>query len=259
MRLTKTQNTALQAVERGAVWDEEHTEYFQLHTGGARAHTIFDLEGDGLVKRGPEEKMEKISIYRYSLTDAGKKALEEGAEMSDKQNPMTDEELAAIQGRLTKATPGPWVHSQHGCYVILGYKPEKKRIDGYGADDHVCVLDDGDHHQYRSEDEQLANAALIAHAPDDISRLLAEVERLRGEVAQLAKETDWLVKILSHYTEDCPLKFSWVYEEKFPIPKIDGCDGSWPDDDYFDCSNPKPENCWREAARKAVEEKERHG
>lgn len=77
MRLTKTQITALQAVERGAVWDEEHTEYFQLQTGGARAHTIFDLEGDGLVKRGPEEKMEKISIYRYSLTDAGKKSLEE--------------------------------------------------------------------------------------------------------------------------------------------------------------------------------------
>ena len=108
--------------------------------------------------------------------------------MSNKQNHMTDEELAAIQGRLTKATPGPWVHSQHGCYVILGYKPEKKRIDGYGADDHVCVLDDGDHHQYRSEDEQLANAALIAAAPTDISRLLAEVERLKKVSRYLAEQ-----------------------------------------------------------------------
>lgn len=108
--------------------------------------------------------------------------------MSNEHKPMTDEELAAIQGRLTKATPGPWVHSQHGCYVILGYKPEKKRIDGYGADDHVCVLDDGDHHQYRSEDEQLANAALIAHAPDDISRLLAEVERLKKVSRYLAEQ-----------------------------------------------------------------------
>lgn len=53
------------------------TKYFQLQTGGARAHTIFDLEGEGLVKRGPEEKMEKISIYRYSLPDAGRAALEE--------------------------------------------------------------------------------------------------------------------------------------------------------------------------------------
>ena len=77
MKLAKTQITALQAVERGAVWDEEHTEYFQLQTGGARAHTIFDLEGDGLVKRGPEGKMGKTSIYRYSLTDAGRAALEE--------------------------------------------------------------------------------------------------------------------------------------------------------------------------------------
>lgn len=84
-------------------------------------------------------------------------------------------------------------------------------------------------------------------------------QQVAERVERLDKETDWLVKILSHYTEDCPLKFSWVYEEKFPIPKIDGCDGSWPDDDYFDCSNPKPENCWREAARKAVEEKERYG
>lgn len=108
--------------------------------------------------------------------------------MSNEHKPMTDEELAAIQGRLTKATPGPWVHSQHGCYVILGYKPEKKRIDGYGADDHVCVLDDGDHHQYRSEDEQLANAALIAHAPDDISRLLAEVRRLNKASRYLAEQ-----------------------------------------------------------------------
>ena len=84
-------------------------------------------------------------------------------------------------------------------------------------------------------------------------------QQVAERVERLDKETDWLVKILSHYTEDCPLKFSWVYEEKFPIPKIDGCDGSWPDDDYFDCSNPKPENCWREAARKAVEEEERYG
>lgn len=84
-------------------------------------------------------------------------------------------------------------------------------------------------------------------------------QQVAERVERLDKETDWLVKILLHYTEDCPLKFSWVYEEMFPIPKIDGCDGSWPDDDYFDCSNSTPEKCWREAARKAVEENERYG
>lgn len=174
--------------------------------------------------------------------------------MSDEHKPMTDEELAAIQGRLTKATPGPWVHSQHGCYVILGYKPEKKRIDGYGVDDHVCVLDDGDHHQYRSEDEQLANAALITHAPDDISRLLAEVERLRGEVARLDKEADWLVKVLSLFTEECPYRFYLVYEEKIPIPPVDGCEWQWPECHECDIAQKHPGKCWREAARKAVED-----
>lgn len=84
-------------------------------------------------------------------------------------------------------------------------------------------------------------------------------QQVAARVERLNKEADWLVGMLSHYTEDCPLKFSWVYEEKFPIPKIDGCDGAWPDDDYFDCSNSTPEKCWREAARKAVEEEGRHG
>lgn len=100
---------------------------------------------------------------------------------------------------------------------------------------------------------------IVAANPKTVLALLDEVKRLREEVARLDKEADWLVKILSLYTEDCPLKFSWVYEEKLPIPKIDGCDGAWPDDDYFDCSNSTPEKCWREAARKAVEDEERHG
>lgn len=84
-------------------------------------------------------------------------------------------------------------------------------------------------------------------------------QQVAERVERLNKEADWLVKMLSLYTEDCPLKFSWLYAEELPIPKIDGCDGAWPDDDYFDCSNSTPEKCWREAARNAVEEKERHG
>lgn len=74
-------------------------------------------------------------------------------------------------------------------------------------------------------------------------------------MTRLNKEADWLVRMLLLYTEDCPLKFSWLYAEELPIPKIDGCDGAWPDDDYFDCSNSTPGQCWREAARKAVEER----
>lgn len=82
--------------------------------------------------------------------------------------------------------------------------------------------------------------------------LLAENERLREEVARLDKEADWLVKIMFFYTEECPLKMK--IQDELPIPKLDGCDGTWPDDDYFDCTNSTPEKCWREAARKAVED-----
>lgn len=158
-----------------------------------------------------------------------------------------DRSDAALRERLgiaEKATQGPWKSDEvvtrkkdfEPSYVV-------KDKDGFTIVDVIPVS------AYQ------ANAAHIAASSPDVVRAdIEEILRLRKEVARLNKEADWLVGMLSHYTEDCPLKFSWVYEEKFPIPKIDGCDGAWPDDDYFDCSNPKPENCWREAARKAVED-----
>lgn len=121
----------------------------------------------------------------------------------------------------------------------------------------LCIRDAFNERILTMEDCTATAAAhhIAASSPDVVREDIEEILRLRKEVARLDKEADWLVKMLSHYTEDCPLKFSWVYEEKFPIPKIDGCDGTWPDDDYFDCTNSTPEKCWREAARKSVEEK----
>lgn len=79
-------------------------------------------------------------------------------------------------------------------------------------------------------------------------------QQVAERVERLDKEADWLVRMLSLYTEDCPLKFSWVYAEKLPIPKIDDCEGTWSVDDCFHCAGRNPGQCWREAARKAVEE-----
>lgn len=149
-----------------------------------------------------------------------------------------------------KANPGEWG-------TDIRYNLKMTAVCA-GNGEPLCMMTD---------DEDVATATHIALSEpvtmkqdiDEIIKLRVENERLRGEVTRLNKEAEWLVKMLSHYTEDCPLKFSLVYEEMFPIPKIDGCEGTWSVDDCFHCSGRNPGQCWREAARKAVEEEERHG
>ena len=103
-----------------------------------------------------------------------------------------------------------------------------------------------------TDDEDVATATHIAISdPGTTQKDIEEIIKLRAENERLNKEADWLVKILSHYTEDCPLKFKVVYELRFPIPKIDQC--SEQEDDIEDCAY-IPSQCWREAARKAVED-----
>lgn len=75
-----------------------------------------------------------------------------------------------------------------------------------------------------TREEQATNAAFIANTPTDIARLLAEVERLE-------KEADWLDESLDIITRYC-------------VPEV---------------INELKYKSWREAARKAVEEKERYG
>ena len=174
--------------------------------------------------------------------------------MSDK--PMTQNELDDIRRRLEVVTPGPLAFEKEDGKVLLDYTPKEIRICETGclgsiANRMVCDMNVDWRYTYKNENEPMANAEFIAHAPTDIARLMAEVERLRGEVARLDKEADWLVKILSNYTEDCPLKFKVVYELRLPIPKIDQC--SEQEDDIEDCAY-IPSQCWREAARKAVED-----
>lgn len=208
--------------------------------------------------------------------------------MSTKPNDRSD---AALHERLViaeKAAQGPWksdevvtrkkdfepsyvVKDKDGFTIVdvipvSAYQANAAHIaasspDVVRADIEEILRLRGEVKRLRDENEALKNSAFEFGVgfSTKVNEMRAREEWFSRELARLDKEADWLVKMLSHYIEDCPLKFSWLYAEELPIPKIDGCDGAWPDDDYFDCSNSTPGQCWREAARNAVEEKERHG
>lgn len=76
---------------------------------------------------------------------------------------MNDERLRQIRERAEKATPGPWTND--GCDIS---DPIGRRI---------CFIRDDD------------DADFMAHTREDIPALLAEVERLRERLADMARDT----------------------------------------------------------------------
>ena len=80
---------------------------------------------------------------------------------------LTDDDLAAIEARANAATPGPWFSSGPN----LNTNPHVFELDYWnGGDDAIK-------HANR-------NAVFIAHARNDIPRLIAEVRRLREIIAE---------------------------------------------------------------------------
>ena len=98
-----------------------------------------------------------------------------------------DNDLAAIRARVAAATPGPWLdidpkdlppsRVDHGKRLIATTIRESAR-NVYGLRDNMVV--EGRGVVWNSD----ADAELIAHAPTDILALCAEVERLRGIIAE---------------------------------------------------------------------------
>lgn len=78
-------------------------------------------------------------------------------------------------------TPGPWVANSWGsCVETQAHDLPLNRVHGYGSDyTLICSLNDGEYHEYRDGMEQLANARLIAAAPD-LLKALAEVLQWHG-------------------------------------------------------------------------------
>ena len=104
--------------------------------------------------------------------------------MSDKHKPMTDEELDAIKGRLAAITKWPWIaFCRSGVRHRMGITNKRLFDDGDAPE----VLDVVELGEGTGGIKSEANAEFIAHAPDDIARLLAEVERLKRVSRYLAE------------------------------------------------------------------------
>ena len=99
--------------------------------------------------------------------------------------PMTVEQLAAIEVRVSSATPGPWFTDDRNDGEI--WAGEENPGCAKAGDIHVAdVFPVADlmeyYHASEVNDPWLANANFIAHAREDIPALLAEVDRLRAQL-----------------------------------------------------------------------------
>lgn len=85
---------------------------------------------------------------------------------------LTEDELRAMQARCDAATPGPW----------------RSWVEGRDMDSGNSFIQTGEGSR-RGEDIELTGAThadqdFIAHAREDVPRLLAEIVRLKAEFAQ---------------------------------------------------------------------------
>lgn len=88
---------------------------------------------------------------------------------------LTDERLAEIEARAQAATDGPW-------QAALDRPSHPSVGDITAPGNHHVVCFGHDYDEYGSIDN-VADAAFIAHARDDIPALLAEVRRLREQAS----------------------------------------------------------------------------
>jgi hypothetical protein len=91
---------------------------------------------------------------------------------------LTEQQLDAIEARANATTPGPWgTHRDLTAAYTVQARPRLTR-NGTDHEGDIATLTPG-----RTDDESYANARFIAHAPEDVRALLAEIRRLHAELA----------------------------------------------------------------------------
>ena len=117
--------------------------------------------------------------------------------------PMTQEQLDAIQERVDAATPGPWaVDSDDPSYIIYS---EKGGWDGLV----IAYVAEQDGALFPVEH----NGALIANAPQDLTDLLTEVERLRALTTVDDDMVERAARVLNE-EDETPGTLSWDNESE---------------------------------------------
>lgn len=153
-----------------------------------------------------------------------------------KNEPLTAEQLAAIKARADAATTGPWVDKLR----------DFEGVDGYGLESHPTVEANGKtvcifYEREIDDDNDEADATFIASAREDIPALLAEVERLRTDVARLRARLRWLSKCAFKDTNRCA-----------KLPGFSRC--VWNCGEWCGAADDLRKGCWREFAGMATRE-----
>jgi hypothetical protein len=92
---------------------------------------------------------------------------------------LTDAELEVIEKRAAEATPGPWRAGTHD--KIRLWVPYPDGPAGWASERCLAIMN-----EHFSFD---ADIQFIAHAREDVPALVAEVRRLRAELATLERES----------------------------------------------------------------------
>ena len=119
---------------------------------------------------------------------------------------MTEQQLQAIENRWAKAAKGPWMWDMNksckeimlessGRHVVMGFRrygfggaqPEFV-VDGFLIPAVELAVPRKAHHPNFDMDIIHPDAQAIAHAPNDVAALLAEVRRLSEQIGKMKSE-----------------------------------------------------------------------
>jgi hypothetical protein len=106
------------------------------------------------------------------------------------EKPVTDDELAAMDKRIAAAAPAPWYgwletrHSTGGeSYIEIAPDADE--------DNEIYISRFAGTRELKSPNAQLdADIDFIAHAREDMPRLIAEIRRLRGLLPEESQDVD---------------------------------------------------------------------